>query len=92
MRIGAKLPNSGPLPVRLGVPAMARALEAAGYDPLRLHGDDETIGGGSLFDAPDAESCEAHGGAMSRAPLGPTLARGPEARWPRRARLDSERS
>lgn len=34
MRIGAKLPNSGPLPVRLGVPAMARTLEAAGFDSL----------------------------------------------------------
>ena len=34
MRIGAKLPNSGPLPLQVGVPAMARTLEAAGYDSL----------------------------------------------------------
>lgn len=34
MRIGAKLPNSGPLPLERGVPAMARALEDAGYDSL----------------------------------------------------------
>jgi probable F420-dependent oxidoreductase len=34
MRIGAKLPNSGPLPLEVGVPAMARTLEAAGYDSL----------------------------------------------------------
>lgn len=34
MRIGAKVPNSGPLPARLGIPAMARALEAAGFESL----------------------------------------------------------
>jgi probable F420-dependent oxidoreductase len=34
LRIGAKLPNSGPLPQALGVPAMARALESAGFDSL----------------------------------------------------------
>jgi probable F420-dependent oxidoreductase len=34
LRIGAKLPNSGPLPQALGIPAMAQALEAAGFDSL----------------------------------------------------------
>jgi probable F420-dependent oxidoreductase len=34
MRIGAKLPNSGPLSLELGIPAMARALEGAGVDSL----------------------------------------------------------
>ena len=34
MRIGAKVPNSGPLPQRLGIGAMASALEAAGFDSL----------------------------------------------------------
>lgn len=34
MRIGAKLPNSGPLPLELGVPTMARTLERAGFDSL----------------------------------------------------------
>jgi probable F420-dependent oxidoreductase len=34
MRIGAKLPNSGPLPLRLGIPAMAQTLERAGFDSL----------------------------------------------------------
>ncbi|HEX7300531.1 MAG TPA: TIGR03619 family F420-dependent LLM class oxidoreductase [Solirubrobacteraceae bacterium] len=34
MRIGAKLPNSGPLPLRIGIPAMAAALEQAGFDSL----------------------------------------------------------
>ena len=34
MRIGAKLPNSGPESLEQGVPEMARALEAAGYDSL----------------------------------------------------------
>ena len=34
MRIGAKLPNSGTLPLEAGVPAMARTLEQAGYDSL----------------------------------------------------------
>lgn len=34
MRIGAKLPNSGPLPLEIGIPAMAGALERAGFDSL----------------------------------------------------------
>src|SRR5579859_1030977 len=34
MRIGAKLPNSGPLAMELGVPAMAVALERAGVDSV----------------------------------------------------------
>ena len=34
MRIGAKLPNSGPLPLELGIPSMAAALERAGFDSL----------------------------------------------------------
>lgn len=34
MRIGAKLPNSGALPLEIGVPAMASALEEAGFDSL----------------------------------------------------------
>jgi probable F420-dependent oxidoreductase len=34
MRIGAKLPNSGPLPFSHGIPAMARTFEAAGFDSL----------------------------------------------------------
>ncbi len=34
MRIGAKLPNSGPLPLEIGVPTMARTLEQAGFDSL----------------------------------------------------------
>ena len=34
MRIGAKVPNSGPLPGRLGIGAMAAELEAAGFDSL----------------------------------------------------------
>ena len=34
LRIGAKLPNSGPLPLRVGVPALAARLEAAGFDSL----------------------------------------------------------
>src|SRR5262245_24052421 len=34
MRIGARVPTSGPLPLQLGVPAMARTLEAAGFDSL----------------------------------------------------------
>jgi probable F420-dependent oxidoreductase len=34
LRIGAKLPNSGPLPQTVGIPAMARALEDAGFDSL----------------------------------------------------------
>jgi probable F420-dependent oxidoreductase len=34
LRIGAKLPNSGPLPQALGIAAMARALETSGFDSL----------------------------------------------------------
>jgi probable F420-dependent oxidoreductase len=34
MRISAKLPNSGELPERIGIPAMAEALEGAGFDGL----------------------------------------------------------
>ncbi len=34
LRIGAKLPNSGALPQTIGIPAMARALEGAGFDSL----------------------------------------------------------
>ena len=34
MRIGAKLPNSGALPTAIGIPAMARRLEAAGFASL----------------------------------------------------------
>jgi probable F420-dependent oxidoreductase len=34
MRIGAKLPNSGPLPLDPGIPVLARTLEAAGFDSL----------------------------------------------------------
>lgn len=34
LRIGAKLPSSGGDPARLGVPTMARRLEAAGFDSL----------------------------------------------------------
>lgn len=34
MRIGALVPNSGPLPLERGIPAMARALEDAGYESL----------------------------------------------------------
>lgn len=34
MQIGAKLPHSGPLPLDVGIPAMARALEEAGFDSL----------------------------------------------------------
>ena len=34
MRIGAKVPNSGPLPERLGIGAMAASLEAAGFESL----------------------------------------------------------
>ncbi len=32
MRIGAKLPNSGPLPLEAGIARMARALEDAGFE------------------------------------------------------------
>ncbi len=34
MRIGAKVPNSGPLPAELGIGAMAAKLEEAGFDSL----------------------------------------------------------
>src|SRR5699024_3249987 len=34
MRIGAKVPNFGPMPTEVGVPAMSRRLEAAGFDSL----------------------------------------------------------
>ncbi len=34
VRIGAKVPNSGDLPTRLGIGAMARRLEDAGFDSL----------------------------------------------------------
>ena len=34
VRLGAKVPNSGPLPTDLGIPQMARALEDAGFDSL----------------------------------------------------------
>ncbi len=34
MRIGAKVPNSGPLPAERGIAAMAAELEAAGFDSL----------------------------------------------------------
>ena len=34
MRIGAKVPNSGPLPTQLGIPTMARTLERAGCTSL----------------------------------------------------------
>jgi probable F420-dependent oxidoreductase len=34
MRIGAKVPNSGPLPERLGIGAMGAELEAAGFESL----------------------------------------------------------
>ena len=34
LRIGAKVPNSGPLPAALGIGAMAAELERAGFDSL----------------------------------------------------------
>src|SRR5262245_58350499 len=34
VRIGAKVPNSGPLPQGIGIPAMARTLEQAGFESL----------------------------------------------------------
>jgi probable F420-dependent oxidoreductase len=34
LRIGAKLPNSGPLPIERGLPELARALEGAGFDSV----------------------------------------------------------
>ncbi|HZO97566.1 MAG TPA: TIGR03619 family F420-dependent LLM class oxidoreductase [Gaiellaceae bacterium] len=34
VRLGAKVPNSGALPLERGIPALARALEEAGFDSL----------------------------------------------------------
>lgn len=34
MRLGAKVPNSGPLPFRLGIARMAASLEAAGFESV----------------------------------------------------------
>jgi alkanesulfonate monooxygenase SsuD/methylene tetrahydromethanopterin reductase-like flavin-dependent oxidoreductase (luciferase family) len=34
VRIGAKVPNSGPLPGTIGIPEMARTLEQAGFQSL----------------------------------------------------------
>jgi probable F420-dependent oxidoreductase len=54
MRIGAKLPNSGPLPLRLGIPAMAGTLERAGFDSLWVSDHivlPETIGSRYPFEA-----------------------------------------
>ena len=34
VRIGALVPNSGPLPLEVGIPAMAARLEAAGFESL----------------------------------------------------------
>jgi probable F420-dependent oxidoreductase len=34
VRIGAKVPNSGPLPTEIGIPGLARTLEAAGFESL----------------------------------------------------------
>jgi probable F420-dependent oxidoreductase len=34
LRLGAKLPNSGPVPMRLGIAPMAATLEAAGFDSI----------------------------------------------------------
>jgi probable F420-dependent oxidoreductase len=34
MRIGAKLPNSGPLPLETGIPTLASTLEDAGFDSI----------------------------------------------------------
>lgn len=34
MRLGAKVPNSGPYPTEIGIPEMARVLEAAGFESL----------------------------------------------------------
>jgi hypothetical protein len=34
VRIGAKVPNSGPLPGSIGIPQMARVLEPAGFPSL----------------------------------------------------------
>ena len=34
VRIGAKVPNSGPLPTEIGIAAMARTLEQAGFESL----------------------------------------------------------
>ncbi|HXF97078.1 MAG TPA: TIGR03619 family F420-dependent LLM class oxidoreductase [Gaiellaceae bacterium] len=34
LRLGGKVPNSGPLPLEVGIPTLARALEDAGFDSL----------------------------------------------------------
>ncbi len=34
VRIGVRVPNSGPLPTEVGIPALARSAEAAGFDSL----------------------------------------------------------
>jgi probable F420-dependent oxidoreductase len=34
VRIGARVPNAGPLPARYGIPALARAAEGAGFESL----------------------------------------------------------
>src|SRR4051794_12769594 len=34
VRIGVRVPNAGPLPAQIGIPAMARAAEAAGFESL----------------------------------------------------------
>jgi probable F420-dependent oxidoreductase len=34
VRIGAKLPNSGPLPIEVGIPTLARTLEEAGFESI----------------------------------------------------------
>ena len=34
VRVGAKVPNSGPLPGTIGIPEMARTLEQAGFQSL----------------------------------------------------------
>ena len=34
LAVGAKLPNSGPLPLRFGIPRLAATLEAAGFESL----------------------------------------------------------
>jgi probable F420-dependent oxidoreductase len=34
IRVGAKLPNSGPLPIEVGIPALARTLEDAGFESV----------------------------------------------------------
>jgi len=36
LRLGAKVPNSGPVPFRLGIARMAAMLEAAGFEVERI--------------------------------------------------------